>query len=158
MATRNRTFSGYIVPVCISLAVHCSLHAAELSADNTLILGNEDDSFANEAEILPVPGGGTVTAIFREPGKHPLYSFSFDNVGLADLVGTLTQTLYPPDDSTMRRSHGEGLVIQDESAGAREFSISVENQALADVIDQIAIASGCNIFLERRTLVIDRCN
>ena len=49
------------------------------------------------------------------------------------------------------------LVVEDDSAKARKVSVELTNATLADALDEIATASGCNIFKDADTIVVDYC-
>ena len=125
--------------------------------DYTILLSHDDASVPNEAEVLPIPGDGTLVAIRYEAGGPANYSITVENISLIAVAGTLTQTLYPDNNTTLTRSHGDGLVVLDSVAHDREVTLNLSRLPLADTMDQLAIASGCNLYLEEEQIIIDRC-
>lgn len=49
------------------------------------------------------------------------------------------------------------LVLEDDSAKARKVTVSITDMSLADALDAIAEASGCNIFKDGDNIVVDYC-
>jgi len=118
--------------------------------------GNED-TYTN-AEIVPVPNGGTVFAL-RQDDTGPLsYSFSLTAVNLVDFLGTLSQTLYDEHDTASTIAHGERLTVWDVGAREHYIDVKADKLSLAAVLDLASLASNCNIFVENRTIIVDRCD
>ena len=49
------------------------------------------------------------------------------------------------------------LVVEDDSAKTRKVSVELTDMTLADALDEIAAASGCNIFKDADNIVVDYC-
>ena len=142
-------------------AVPCLAAEPAATVEQEVILeaepGPDGDAFA-DAEILPVPGGGTIFALRADSTSEPLYRFSLDSVNLYNLLGTLSQTLYDRNDTAATIRHGERLTIWDDSVRDRYIDISVDNLNLTATLDLVSLASNCNIFVTSRTIVVDQCD
>ena len=49
------------------------------------------------------------------------------------------------------------LVLEDASAKTRHVTVSGDNLSVEEAIAKIADASGCNIFRDKDTIVVDYC-
>jgi hypothetical protein len=133
------------------------------TADKPIILGRTPAEQAagqptevfQEAEILMLPGGQTLSALRKDTTADARYSFKISAVPLIDLLGALAGTLYTAPDYVQPAGT---LDVQDERANNRTVSMSVEKVTITEALDQAAIASGCNIYLENLTIIVDRCN
>jgi hypothetical protein len=164
MKGKDMTFSRLLLSALLALLPAVALCAEpEMPGTREIVLSTaaQPDADRNDAftaaEILPVPGNGTVFALRANSTEEALYSFSLLAVNLVDLLGTLSQTLYDANDTAAIFSHGERLTVWDASASDRTIDITVDELTLEAALDLVSVASGCNIFITNRTIVVDRC-
>jgi len=53
--------------------------------------------------------------------------------------------------------YGERLTVLDDTAKLRNIDISVCDLTIPAVVDAVPIASGCNLYVENRTIIVDQC-
>ena len=170
MLTRRSIFPR-VIGFLLSLLIPVSLFSAETEDSGVIILSSDPNADNpqgfNNAVILPIPGGGTVMALRSEQTGEPSYSFSLENASLVALLNILAQSMLPPVEITPSPYeqvdyadsglNAPTVSVRTAIAYVLEVSFEVSNASLLDTIDQAAIASDCNIYLDGQTIVVDRC-
>jgi len=90
-----------------------------------------------------------------------------EQANLVALLQVLAQSMIPPVEITLSPyeivDYSESgmaaptVAIKTAIAYVLDVSIQVDSASLMETLDQAAIASGCNIYLDGQTIVVDRC-
>lgn len=130
--------------------------ATTVSPEIILSGPDEDDENASPyamADLITVAGNAPVRVLRRDVGAPAVVSFAVNNALLMDLLGALARAL---DDGTDQTSAGN-VIAEDEAALLISVTLTVETLSVDAAIDQVAIASNCNIYRSGLQIVIDRC-
>jgi len=174
MSTRQAphpiSFSG-ISTALISVLCAVFLYAAEPEEPGVVILSSEPNAenqqgFTN-AVVIPLPHGGSIMALRTQGTGVPAYTFMLEQANLVALLQVLAQSMIPPVEITLSPyeivDYSESgmaaptVAIKTAIAYVLDVSIQVDSASLMETLDQAAIASGCNIYLDGQTIVVDRC-
>lgn len=150
------------------------IYSANLSAQEIILSSGPDPlSPYSNAEILPV-GNTTIMALRTVDTGEPVYTFTMENENLVQVLRVLATTLLPPVEITSSPLNAPNdsnensaifaepakpmLNIQDGAAYVQEVTFSVSEADINAALDQAAIASNCNIYIEGLIITVDRCD
>jgi len=157
----------------------CVISIATLAAEITLetedseIILSSEPTEANlqgysNAVILPLPGGGSIMALRTADTGEAAYTFTLEDANLVAVLQALAESMTPPVEITASPYNtsieNDPLSISAPTVSVKtalayiiSVSFRVADANINQVIDQAAIASGCNIYLDSRIIVVDRC-
>lgn len=104
------------------------------------------------ADILLVAGGGSVHALRTEIGGEPVFTFDLKDSPLMALLNALSLAMQIPLPQAT-----PNVIAEDLAAEGRFVTLDVREVSLIEALDQAAIDSGCNIYLDGLAVVVDRC-
>jgi hypothetical protein len=175
-----RITSSSIVAIITSILVPMRLLAIStvfnftcsgLLAAQEVILSNGPDPLSpyTNADIMAV-GNTSIMALRTVDTGKPVYTFTLENENLLQVLRVLASTLLPPGEITTSPFDATNdsdensappakptLSIQDGAAYVQDISFSVNEADINTVLDQAAIASNCNIYIEGLIITVDRC-
>lgn len=164
------SFPG-ISTALISALCAVFLHAAEPEEPGVVILSSEPNAenqqgFTN-AVVIPLSNGESIMALRAQGTSVPAYTFILEEANLVALLQALAQSMIPPVDITPSPYEivdysetgmsAPTVAVKTAIAYVLDVSFQVDSASLVETLDQAAIASGCNIYLEGQTIVVDRC-
>ncbi len=137
--------------------------AADTQSPAIVILGpetNDAEDIYRELDMLPIDSLHMLTTLRETDTSEPLYTFSVSDALLADvlkaLAATLEQRISLPNSPEQPQSGTTRLM--DYLANDIRVSAMINMADILAVLDQLAIASRCNIYLDNLTIIVDRCN
>lgn len=154
------SFTGY--PAGITLETEDSeiILSSEPTADNV-------QGYSN-AVILPLPGGGSIMALRTDDTGEAAYTFTLEDANLVAVLQALAESMTPPVEITVSpyatTAENDPLAIAAPTVAIKtalayilSVSFQVADASISEALDQAAIASGCNIYLDGQVIVVDRC-
>jgi|GEM_PF-2729567 hypothetical protein len=146
-----------------------NLYAADSESRQIIILSQDSNISIDEkssqqsttyieTDIVPLPGGGNIIALLAGDASEPVYRFNLVDCPLLEILDALVIT-FNAEEIKVPGQPGitANVVVKDDNALGITITTQVELTNIRDTIDQVAIASGCNIFLERKSIVVDLC-
>ena len=178
-----RITSSSIATIITSILVLMRLLAASavinftcsgLLAAQEVILSYGPDPLSpySNADIMAV-GNTSIMALRKVDTGEPVYTFTLQNENLVEVLRVLASSLLPPAEITASPLNPGNdsfensatsappakpmLNIQDGAAYVQDISFSVSEADINEALDQAAISSNCNIYIEGLIITVDRC-
>jgi hypothetical protein len=164
--------TSLLVPLrLLAVSVIFSFTCSGLLAAQEVILSNGPGPISpySNADIMAV-GNTTIMALREVDTGEPVYTFTLQNENLVQVLRVLATSLLPPGEITASPLNPGNdsdenstppakptLNIQDGAAYVQEISFSVSEADINEALDQAAIASNCNIYIEGLIITVDRC-
>ena len=164
--------TSILVPMrLLTASVVFGFSCSGLLAAQEVILSNGPDPLSpySNADIMVV-GNTTIMALREVDTGDPVYTFTLQNENLVQVLRVLASSLLPPGEITASPLNSGNdsdentappakpmLNIQDGAAYVQEISFSVSEADINEALDQAAIASNCNIYIEGLIITVDRC-
>lgn len=154
----------YTSSLLLLLSLSAGILGAEVSptTPGTISLGRvagETGPVFNELDIIPIDERNTLITLRETDTSDPLYTVSVSDVLLTDLLAALATSLEQRISTTTTTSVPEtgSTRLIDELAASIRVSVEVEQANITRTLDQVAIASHCNIYLDDQVIVVDQC-
>ena len=181
MISQFSTHSHNIITACLFKPFFClhlifciflfpaKVFPAESESSQIIILSQDNNSGIKEkpnqesaafiaTDIVPLPSGGNIIALIGGDSSEPVYRFNLVDTPLVEILDALVITFNAEDITVPGQPDiSANVVIKDLYAHSVTITTQVELTPIGDTIDHVAIASDCNIYLERKSIIVDLC-